>query len=69
MTTQHYPVGHTKLIGLMGSAATVCGLVSMMLAGMWIDKTRRYKLAGTVIFAAGACTALLFTLVMKYTQR
>merc|ERR1719354_174137 len=66
MMTHKYKTGHIKLIGLMGSIATMIGLGSMLLAGAWIDKTRRYKFISIVVFAAGVVSSLAFILVFNY---
>ena len=66
MVIQHFP-DKVKLTGLMGFSSVLFGLVSMMLAGIWIDKTHRYKFISVDIFGSCVFSSLTFTLVLKYS--
>jgi len=60
--------GKEQAIGIMGSVSVVLGLVAIFLAGIWLDKTRRYKLIGVGTFGMCAITLLIFMLVLKHSK-
>ena len=66
MTIQYFP-GHEKLIGIMGCTSTLFGLISILLAGMWIDQTHRYKFLSVSVFISCVVSCILFTIVLKYS--
>ena len=65
MVISKYP-GKEKEIGYMGFAAVNCGLFAIFFSGIWLDKTRKYKILSIAIFTAGSVTMLLFTLLLEY---
>lgn len=66
VASQHFH-SHVKLIGLMGAVSVIFGLVSIMLSGVWIDKTHRYKFISVCIFGSCSLSILAFHLVLKYS--
>ena len=60
-----YP-NKVREVGLMGCAAVIFGLVAIFLSGIWLDKTRRYRLHSIVTFAACAVSMLAFTVFLWY---
>eukprot|EP00794_Sanderia_malayensis_P009023 gene9023-9987_t len=58
--------GKEMEIGYMGFAAVMFGLFAIFFSGIWLDKTRRYKILSVVIFVTCSATMLLFTLLLRY---
>ena len=65
MLVGKYPGKETE-IGYMGCGATLAGLVSMLLSGMIVDRTRCFKLFSALDFLFCFLSMLLFTLVLNY---
>ena len=61
----HFP-GKEKEIGLMGFTSVILGLVGIFLAGVWLDRTKRYKSVSVTTFLCCALTMLLFTFLLVY---
>lgn len=66
MTTSQFP-GREKLIGMMGFTSIIIGVCAILLSGIFLDKTHRYKLISCSIFTSGAICFLAFTLALKYS--
>ena len=67
MCTVYFP-GEEKQIGLMGFASIILGLLGIFLAGIWIDKTKHYKIISVGTFVCCMLSMILFTLVLRYTS-
>ena len=65
MVTQKHP-GKERLIGFMGFSSVVSGLEGIYLGGIWLDKTRKYKILSGAIFIACAISMVSFTLILTY---
>lgn len=65
MCMVHYP-GKEKEIGLMGFTSVLLGLVGIFFAGIWLDKTKKYKLISIATFACCTISLLLFTILLVY---
>lgn len=65
MCMLNYP-GKEKEIGLMGFTSVLLGLVGILLAGIWIDKTNRYKSISIGTFVCCSVALLIFTLLLQY---
>ncbi|XP_057289612.1 feline leukemia virus subgroup C receptor-related protein 2-like [Hydractinia symbiolongicarpus] len=65
MCMVNYP-GKEKEIGLMGFTSVLLGLVGILLAGIWIDRTSRYKSISIGTFTCCSVALLIFTLLLQY---
>ena len=66
MCIKHFP-SNEKLIGIMGFTNILCGMLSTLLCGIFIDKTHRYKTISIAIFVACAISFITFTVSFKYS--
>lgn len=62
----HFP-GREQEIGLMGFTSVILGLIGIFLAGVWLDKTARYKFISIGTFLACGLSLLTFTLILVYS--
>lgn len=67
MCMNHFP-GREQEIGLMGFTSVILGLIGILLAGVWLDKTKRYKSISVATFLACTTSLLAFTLILVYTD-
>ena len=67
MCMNHFP-GREQEIGLMGFTSVILGLIGILLAGVWLDKTKRYKSISVATFLACTVSLLVFTFVLVYTD-
>jgi len=65
MCTVHYP-GKEEQIGLMGFTSVILGLFGIFLAGLWLDKTKRYKFISIGTFACCTISLFVFTILLVY---
>lgn len=65
--TLNFP-GKEQEIGIMGFISVILGLVAILVAGIWIDKTRRYKLISVITFLFCGLTLLTFILVLNHSK-
>ncbi|XP_066915277.1 heme transporter FLVCR2-like [Clytia hemisphaerica] len=66
MCMNHFP-GKEQEIGLMGFTSVILGLIGILLAGIWLDRTRCYKLVSIGTFIACSVSLLTFTLILIYS--
>ena len=52
----------------MGFTSVILGLIGILLAGVWLDKTKRYKSISVATFLACTVSLLVFTFVLVYTD-
>jgi len=65
--TVNFP-GKEQEIGIMGSVSVLLGLVAMLIGGIWIDKTRRYKLISVGTFLCCTVSLLVFFIVVSHSN-
>ena len=68
MCIQHFK-GQEKLIGTMGFTSVFLGVIAMMIAGIWIDKTHKYKSLSIAAWVGCVVTFLAFTISLRYSER
>lgn len=66
MCMVHYP-GKEGEIGLMGFTSVILGLFGIFSAGIWLDKTNRYKFISVGTFGCCTISLLAFTLLLVYS--
>ena len=66
MCMVHYP-GKEGEIGLMGFTSVILGLFGIFSAGIWLDKTNRYKIISVGTFGCCTISLLAFTLLLVYS--
>ena len=67
MCMVHYP-GKEGEIGLMGFTSVILGLFGIFSAGIWLDKTNRYKFISVGTFGCCTISLLAFTLLLVYSS-
>ena len=63
ITVSAFP-GKEKEIGYMGFAALISGLLSMFLSGVFLNRTKRFKVFTMAVFALATIATLLLTIAL-----
>ena len=56
------------MIGTMGFACVLCGVLAILGAGIWIDQTHQYKRLSLITWFGCVATSLAFTLALQYSN-